>query len=208
MADPIPPLPVSLIVAGVFAGLDWLARRGNAYAGTEVDWPEAVRVRRGAVDGERPYRAAAPEDALPAVPAGVPASVSAPALLFGGLTFLWSLAVVLNFGDLFKALDGRRALGFTLTSLAWCAVRAAAGWAAVGFASFRAPRGFAVAAGVVAAMDATLALLPVPCSDVRADDVSMAKAGLAVTAALALGFAVALWRRRGTVARDAWRAMN
>lgn len=208
MADPIPPLAISIVVAGVFAGVDWLARRGNAYAGTEVDWPEAVRVRRGAVDGERPYRAAAPEDVLPAVPAGVPASVSAPALLVGGLTFLWSIAVVLGVGDLLRALAGRRALAFTLASLAWCAVRAAAGWAAVCAASFRAPRGFAVAAAVVAAMDAALALLPVPCSDVRADDVSMARAGLAVTIALALGFAVALWRRRGTVPRGAWRAMN
>lgn len=208
MADPIPPLPVSLVVAGVCVGLDWLARRGGAYDGTEAEWPAAVRVRRGAVDAERPYRAAAPEDARPAVPGGVPASVSAPALLFGFLCFLWSIAVLLGFGDLFRALAGRRALAFTLASLGWCAARAAAGWAAVCCASFRQGRGFAAAAAVVAAMDVALATLPVPCSDVRADDVSIAKAGLAVTAALALGFGLALWRRRGTVPADAWRAMN
>jgi hypothetical protein len=48
----------------------------------------------------------------------------------------------------------------------------------------------------------------VPCSDIRADDVSVARAGLLVAAVLTLGFALAQWHRRGTLPLDAVQGMN
>lgn len=208
MADPIPPLPVAAVVVGLVVVVDLVARRAGAYDGTEAEWPELRRVRRAPVDADRPYRAAAPAESRAVIAGGVPAAVSVPTLLAGLLAALWSLAFALGFGDLPSAFAGRRALLSVLASIAWCGLRAAGGWALVGAASFQQRRAFAVAAGVVAAMDAALACLPVPCSDVRADDVSVAKAGLAVTVGLALGFGLAVWRRRATLPTASLRQMS
>ena len=76
MADPIPPLAVSVVVVGLCAGVDWLARRAGVYVGSEVAWPERVRVRTRAVAGDQPYRAALTHDARRAIAEGVPAPVS------------------------------------------------------------------------------------------------------------------------------------
>lgn len=209
MSDPIPPLSVLPVVAGFFAGVDWLARRGGVYGSTELDWPALVRVRRApVVDAERPYRAASPEGAQGVVAAGIPAVVSIPMLAVMALATLWTFAFVMGFGDLSAAFAGRRGVGFTLTSLGWCGLRAAAGWALAGCALTRHGRAFPVAAALVFAMDAALAVFPVPCSDIRADDVSVARAGLLVAALLALGFTGAQWRRRGTLPVAELQGMN
>jgi len=209
MSDPIPPLCVLPVVVGFFAGIDWLARRGGVYGATEPDWLPSGRVRRApGVDGDRPYRAASPVDAEVVVPGGVPASVSIPALMAGALAALWTVALLLGFGDLPGALVGRRALGVTLASLGWCGLRMAVAWRLVCLLVPAQGRAFFRVTAVALMMDAALAWLPIPCSDVRADDVSVARAGLAVTVALALGFAGALWRRRGTRPLDELRGMN
>jgi hypothetical protein len=209
MSDPIPPLTVLPVVAAFFVGVDWLARRGGLYGATEAAWPTLTRLRRAAtVEGDRPYRAVSPEGAQGVIAAGVPAVVSAPMLAVMAQSALWTFAFAMGFGDLSAAFAGRRGLAFTLTSLVWCGLRAAAGWMLAGSALTRHGRGFAVAAAVVGAMDAALAVFPVPCSDIRADDVSVARAGLLVAAVLTLGFALAQWHRRGTLPLDAVQGMN
>ena len=209
MSDPIPPLAVLPVVACLFAGVDWLARRGGVYGGAELDWPSLCRVRRApVVDAERPYRAASPEGAHGVIGAGVPAVVSIPMLAVMALALLWTFAFVMGFGDLPAAFSGRRGLAFTLTSLGWCGLRAAAGWALAGCALTRQGERFTVAAALALAMDAALAVLPVPCSDIRADDVSVARAGLVVGALLAMGFAWAQWRRRGMLPVAELQGMN
>lgn len=208
MADPIPPLPIAAVAVGLVVLADRIARRSGTYEGTEREWPAAVRVTQGEVAVERPYRAAAPAVARVVVPAGVPAVVSAPTLLAGIFSTLWTVALLLGLGDLWRALSGRRALAFALASLVWCGLRTAAGWATVCAASFAQPRRFVWAALAAGAMDAALAAFPLPCSDVRADDVSIARAGLVVTAVLAAGFGAARWSRRGTVPEDVFRTMN
>ncbi len=208
MADPIPPLAVSVVVVGLCAGVDWLARRAGVYVGSEVAWPERVRVRTRAVAGDQPYRAALTHDARRAIAEGVPAPVSTATIVTGAIGCLWTLALLLGLGDVWKGFDGRRSLSLALASLGWCLLRAAGGWAMVTFAWLARGRHLAVAALATAGMDCALWLWPVPCSDVRADDVAMARAGLATTGLLALGFAVAWGQRRGTVTAASLRAMN
>jgi hypothetical protein len=194
------PLVVVVLVVLVLAMLDGGVRRAGGYAASVDRWPAGWRALRAGVRDRSPYRAGAGRVWVLVAPPGIPRATSMflPAAL--GITLLWGLATVLALGDLKDVVQGTRSLPFVLASLALCFVRAAAGGAALLGAWERSAGVFFVAAAVALGLDVALACARLPCSDIRADDVHMALAGGGVQAALALGFAMSLWRRRGLLA--------
>ncbi len=198
-------IAITLVVSTVaLAAIDALLRHVGVYESVGDAWPAGWRPRRVArVDGDLPYRATGHVEWELAVARGIPRAVSfflPPAVL---LAAGWSLAILLALGDLPGALSGRRALGHALASLALCVARAACGWGTVAAVAERSARWFALACGGALALDALLFALPIPCSDVRGDDVRAALERLLAHAPLACGFAWSLWRRRGlTSTRD------
>jgi len=188
--------------------IDRVARRGGAYIDTNIAWPAMVKLRPRRVDGSQAYRTWFPHDIVHRVPEGVPALVSVPVLIMMLLNLCWAIAALLGTCDLLEAFRGRRSLGFTVTSLGWCTLRAVFGWLPVSAAMFRQPRHFVLAATAIALMDLLLMLYPIPCSDVRREDESMARAGLVTAFALAVGFGIAHWRRHGAIPLDQYRTMH
>ena len=87
-----------------------------------------------------------------------------------------------------------------LASLSLCVIRALAAGTSLFAASERRGSLFFMASGLGLGLDVALACFRLPCSDHWADDVHMALASGAAQAALTLGFAVSVWRRRGLVA--------
>lgn len=187
------------VAAGVLLAADALARRVGLYATTSRCWPAAWRPRRGAPIEGTPYRQARGAEWEPRVGAGIPRSVSVFVLPSGLLAAFWSLATALALSDIPAVLSGTRRLSAVLASLALCVASALLGWTSLDATLERHDRLFAPAIALALGLDAALVALPLPCSDVRADDVRMAYAGLITHAPLALAYAWHHWRRRGTV---------
>lgn len=175
-------------------------RRGGGYAVWDRWWPALARERRvGSTATEAPFRSGAVVVRDGGVEAGVPVAVSLwlfPAAL---VALAWSLCVVAALGDVDDVFEGRRHAGNVFASLAFVVTRAVAGGASVLHAARRDLRGFAVSGGLALALDAALAVYPLPCSDRRMDDAFVAAVGLCVHAPFTLGFAWHAWRRRGLV---------
>lgn len=187
------------VAAGVLLAADALARRLGFYATSSLSWPAAWRQRRGARAEGTPYRHALGADWEPRVGAGIPRSVSVfvfPSVL---LAAFWSLAIALALSDVPAALSGTRRLSTALASLAFCVVSALLGWTSLNATLERRDRAFATTVALALGLEAALAAFPLPCSDVRADDVRMAYAGMITHAPLALAYAWHRWRRRDTV---------
>lgn len=191
----------------VASACDRFARRNGLYLDTVVDWPESVIVRRRGVRADAPYRASQAVDRA-VLPGGIPAAASVMLLPVALLSLAWSLCIVFALGDLPAAFAGHRALGRALASLGWCALRAAVGWSALSAVVTNRPRVFGVLGVLALALDVALATTDVPCSDIRADDIRVAKVGLVVHGLLTAGYAWSQWRRRGAVDAAVQRAMS
>ena len=188
-----------LAVVGLLAMLDAGLRRLGLYTSTLFTWPaggRAISPRRG---HSSPYREDAGGHWILVVEAGIPRAVSTVLPPVLGLALLWSLCTVLALGDFKDVVRGTRSLSFVLASLSLCVVRALAGYATLLAAHDRRRGLFFLASGLALGLDIALACMPLPCSDNRSGDVHVALAGGAAQAALALGFAVALWRRRSLI---------
>jgi lysylphosphatidylglycerol synthetase-like protein (DUF2156 family) len=210
MSDLIPTLSLSfMFLVAVIVGADLLARRIGIYQHADLSWPEAYRVRSAVpVNSDRPYRSANILETREVIGAGLPVTVSMPGVAAIALAILWTFTVLLGLGDVLVAVSGRRALFSTLVSLLWCCARTGMGWTLLGAAFERQQRTFVISAALSLAMDTALMYVPIPCSDVRSDDISVARAGLYIVAALALGFGAALWRRRRTIPAAELRVMH
>ncbi|MEZ4394814.1 MAG: hypothetical protein R3A48_27375 [Polyangiales bacterium] len=192
-------IPWAAAAAGAALAVDAFARLVGCYETSARWWPATWRRRRGARGEGTPYRHALGDDWEPRVRAGIPRSVSmfvAPCML---LSAFWSLAIVLALSDVPAALSGTRRLRTVLASLALCVASALVGWITLNATLERRDRAFAVAITLALALNSALAVFPLPCSDVRADDVRFALAGLITHAPLALAYAWHRWRRRGSV---------
>lgn len=187
-----------MTIAAVLLLVDTAARRLGVYGDAQHDWPTGWRAERFApADPESPYRVVDRVAWRPVIAAGIPRAVSIPLLLVLGLSLAWSLCSVLALGDLADVVRGTRTLGRVLASLGLCIARASTGWVVLGAALTQRRARFAVAIAVALTLDAALYALPLPCSDVRADDVNVARWGLVADVSLALGFALSAWARRG-----------
>jgi len=194
---PVPMLLLAALVLAVDAG----ARRLGAYDRTDASWPAGWRaVPLDAQGPDGPYRANERWERV--VAAGIPRATSLFVTPVLGLTLLWSFATVLALGDALEVMRGARALGPALASFFLCVTRAGIGFAVLGAAVGRATAHFAAWSAVALGLDLLLFTVPIPCSDHRSDDVSMAAFGLAAGLLLAGGFAWSVLRRKGLVARD------
>ncbi len=189
----------AIVVVLVLFGVDALARRAGMYQLTAATWPALWRGRaqtRDEADG--PYRAVDHVVWELVRAAGVPRSVSATLLPVIAMALMWSNASILAMGDLISFTHGGHSRAFALASFALCVTRAALAWSFVGATLERWRRATVLCALAALALDVTLALVALPCSDHRADDVRMSQSG-----ALAQGVALAafLWatRRRAGV---------
>lgn len=192
-----------LILTGAVVLFDALLRRGGAYGELESHWPAGWRaIPREKKGDEGPYREGDPVGWTQVVPAGIPPAVSRVSVAAIGFALLWSFAVFLALGDGLAVLRGERTLGFTLASLGLCVTRASVQWALGGAALGNARRHFASSLALALGIDLLLAMVPVPCSDHRSEDVQIAHTGIALDLLVALPFALSAWRRRGLVARD------
>lgn len=182
---------VALLVA---LGLDAFARRTGMYVLTAETWPALWRGRvRARDEADGPYRAVDHVAWELVRDAGVPRSVSATSLPVFALALMWSLATILALGDVISATHRGHTLSFALSSLALCVTRAALAWSCFGAALERRRRAMVLCSLAALALDVTLALVALPCSDHRAADVGMAQHG-----ALAQGAALValLWATR------------
>jgi hypothetical protein len=189
-----------MVVLVALAVLDAGARRLGGYASTAVGWPAGWRAVPVGRRKGLPYREDAGRAWVLVARPGIPRAMSLFLPPAFGVVLLWCLATVLALGDFKDVAQGTRSLPFALASLSLCLIRAAAGGATLLGAWERRGALFFLAGGLALGLDTALACVELPCSDVRTDDVRMALAGGAVQAALILGFAVSLWRRRGLVA--------
>jgi hypothetical protein len=195
-----PTLLLAALAVGLVA-LDAGLRRLGCYASTSQAWPAGWRALPPERGGPSPYRQAGTEGWAIAVEAGIPPAVSvflAPVVV---LSLLWMFGIVAGTLDLADVVRGTRSFGFWLSSLSLCVTRAIAGGATVSAAIERSRRDFFVASAVALALDTALVLFPLPCTDHRNEDVGVALANVAAQAALLLGFAISVWRRRGLAER-------
>lgn len=196
---PVPsPLPILAVLATLIA-LDAGIRRAGMYASSVFHWPAGWRAIPPGAAPSSPYRHHEEGAWALVADAGIPrvTSVFLPAVL--GIVLLWGLGTMLALGDLADVVRGTRSLPFVLASLTLCVVRALDAGATLLAAYERRSGAFFLASALALGIDVALAELPLPCSDNRSDDVHMALAGAAAQAALALGYAVSVWRRRGLV---------
>lgn len=204
----IPSLASSLglhtfVAALVALGLDAFARRTGMYQPTAETWPALWRGRaqtRDEADG--PYRAVDHVAWELVRAAGVPRCVSATSLPVFALALLWSLATILALGDVISATHRGHTLSFALSSLALCVTRAALAWSCFGAALERWRRTMVLCSLVALALDVALALVALPCSDHRADDVRMAQHGAVAQGAALVAFLWATRRRAGVIDVD------
>ncbi len=195
----LPPVLVVLVV-GALVALELGLRRADCYAWTSLTWPAGWRKVRPARRKPSPYREGARARWLLVVEPGVPPAISIflPPVL--GVTLLWSLATALALGDLPDVARGTRSSTFVIASLSLCLIRAVAAGATLLAACERRSALFFLASVLGLALEVALACFALPCSDIRSDDVHVALAGGAAQAALTLGFAFSVWRRRGLYA--------
>jgi hypothetical protein len=196
-----PVLPPFLIAASLLAlvMLDALLRDWGCYTWPAASWPAAWRKVSQDRGKPSPYREGIRNEWVEVVKAGIPRAVSVflPPVL--GMTLVWALGSVLALGDLADVVRGRRSLAFVLASLALCVLRALTAGISLLAAYEGRKRAFFAASALALGHDAALALYPIPCSDIRADDVHIALAGLVAQGALTLVFAFSVWRRHGLV---------
>jgi hypothetical protein len=196
----VPSPTLLIVVAALIAAAEAGMRALDAYASTQETWLPGWRAVRVGRRERSPYREGTSRTWVLAAKPGIPYATSIFLPPAFGILLLWGLATVLAVGDLVEVVRGARALPFVLASLSLCAIRAITVGAALLAAWDRRPRLFFLAAAIALAHDVALARYPLPCSDIRADDIRMALASGAAQAALTLGFAVSLLRRRGLVA--------
>jgi hypothetical protein len=191
-----------LLLAAIFGPLALVAldaglRRGGLYDSTIFDWPRGYRDASPARFEPSPYREGQGQPWAVVLDPGIPRATSILLPPVVGITLLWALASFLAFGDLLQVARGSRPAGFAFASLGLCLVHLMTSGAALLAAWGKRPGAFYLASALALVLDGTLAALPIPCSDIRADDVHMGLAGLAAHGLLTLGFTLSIWWRRG-----------
>lgn len=180
----------AIVIAVVIFGGDALARAIDLYATIEPDWPGRWRLRARHRDSERaPYRRGEQSDWEQVRRAGIPRSVSCAMLPVVGVALMWSLACVLAFGDVADVFAGRRTLARTAAVLALVWGRAALAWMTLAYGYVRSSTKMMGASLAAIALDVALWRLPLPCSDIRADDERVGLAGAIIGAVALVAFA-------------------
>jgi hypothetical protein len=192
-----------IVLASLVTAVDAGARALGAYASIAAAWPAGWRAAPLPPAGDTtPYRTVDRVAWRQVVAAGVPRAVSIPLVAVVGVAIAWTFCAALSLTDLPDVFRGTRSLGRVLASFALCVLRAGAGWFVVCSAADRDDGHLARGAAAVLCLDGALVALPLPCSDVRADDVRVALGGLTAQLALAAGYAYSALRRRGLTLVD------
>jgi hypothetical protein len=188
----------ALVLVLVALGVDALARRAGMYELTAERWPALWRGRaRPRDEADGPYRGVDHVAWELVRAAGVPRGVSATLLPVFAMALLWSIASILAMGDLVAFTHRGHTRAFSLASFALCVTRAALAWASVGATLERWRRATVLWSLAALALDVTLALVALPCSDHRADDVRMAQSGAVAQGVALVAFLWATRRRAG-----------
>jgi hypothetical protein len=198
-----PPHLLWLIPVAIVVGCDAIARWSDAYASTADGWRARWRLRRvQTTDADAPYRRAQYGEWEKVIEAGIPRLASCALLTVVALTLLWTIAVFLSFGDLLGVMRGHRTLGRTLAVIVLCVVRGGLGWAVLGAGFHRNVRAMVSTSLGAIGLDAALSQVPIPCSDIRADDVRMGYWGAAIHTLALVAFAWSARPRGGTTDVD------